>query len=135
MIETRERIKEVRTALGLTMEKFGEHLGVGKTAISLLESGKNNLTEQMAKSICREFNVDYLWLTTGEGDMFIELAPDEEIIKYSQDLLEDKDSAVASVIKDFIVMYYSKLDDTSKEVLNRIAADLLENQVSKKEKL
>ena len=32
-----ERIKEARKYLGLTLEKFGEKLGVGKTAISKLE--------------------------------------------------------------------------------------------------
>lgn len=28
------------------------------------------MTEQMAKAICREYNVNYLWLTEGKGDMF-----------------------------------------------------------------
>ena len=65
-----ERIREVRKALNLTLEKFGGKLGVGKTAISKLEKDENNLTEQMTKAICREFHVDYIWLTTGEGDMF-----------------------------------------------------------------
>lgn len=67
-----ERIRELRKALGLTLEKFGERLGVTKVAVSLIESGKNNVTDQMAKSICREFNVDPYWLETGEGEMFIE---------------------------------------------------------------
>lgn len=67
-----ERVKEIRKSLGLTLERFGEKLGVGKTAISKIEKGENNLTEQMTKSICREFGVDYMWLTTGEGEMFVE---------------------------------------------------------------
>ena len=67
-----ERIKDVRNSLGLTLEKFGEKLGVTKTAISRLEKGERSLTEQMTKSICREFSVDYMWLTTGEGEMFVE---------------------------------------------------------------
>lgn len=66
-----ERVKEVRKTLNLTLEKFGEKLGVGKTAISNIEKGNRNLTEQMTKSICREFNVDYIWLTTGLGEMFV----------------------------------------------------------------
>ena len=61
-----ERIKDVRNSLGLTLEKFGEKLGVTKTAISRIEKGERSLTEQMTKSICREFSVDYMWLTTGE---------------------------------------------------------------------
>lgn len=67
-----ERVKEIRKNLELTLEKFGDKLGVTKVAISNIENGNRNLTGQMAKSICREFNVDYRWLTTGEGKMFID---------------------------------------------------------------
>ncbi len=67
-----ERVKEVRKSLNLTLEKFGGKLGVGKTAISKIEKGENNLTEANVKAICREFNVDYIWLTTGEGEMFVD---------------------------------------------------------------
>lgn len=67
-----ERVKEIRKSLGLTLEKFGERVGVTKQTVSRIENGINNLTEQMIKSICREFSVDYIWLTTGEGEMFVE---------------------------------------------------------------
>ena len=67
-----ERVKEVRKTLGLTLEKFGERLGLKKNAISQIETGKNALTEQNVKAICREFGVDYMWLTTGEGEIFVE---------------------------------------------------------------
>jgi transcriptional regulator with XRE-family HTH domain len=43
-----------------------------KNSISQIENGKNALTEQVTKAICREFNVDYIWLTTGEGEMFLD---------------------------------------------------------------
>lgn len=59
-----ERIKAARKALGLTMEQFGKRVGLSKSAISLIESGKNGTTEQTVASICREFGV------TGEGEMF-----------------------------------------------------------------
>ena len=64
-----ERIRELRKELGLTMEKFG----VGKTAISKIENGERNLTDQMTLSICREFNVNGTWLRTGDGEMFEQL--------------------------------------------------------------
>lgn len=65
-----ERIRELRKILNLTMEKFGIRLGVGKTAISKLENGERNLTDQMFKAICREFNVREEWLRNGSGSMF-----------------------------------------------------------------
>jgi len=64
-----ERVNEVRKKSQLTMDQFGERLGVTKTAISYVVNGKRNLTEQMLKSICREFSVDEEWLRTGDGDM------------------------------------------------------------------
>lgn len=73
-----ERVREVRKTLNLTLDKFGERLGVGKTAISNIERGQRNLTEQMFKSICREFNVNENWLRTGEGEMFNTFSEDEQ---------------------------------------------------------
>ena len=67
-----ERVKEVRKTLNLTLEKFGERIGVTRGSMSNIENGNRSLTEQMTKSICREFGVDYMWLTTGEGEMFVE---------------------------------------------------------------
>ena len=65
-----ERIKEIRTTLGKTLEEFGEKLGVQKSSISKIERGDRALTDQMARSICREYNVSYDFLITGEGEMF-----------------------------------------------------------------
>jgi len=73
-----ERVKAIRKSakVNLTLEKFGERIGLKKSAVSLIESGKNALTDANIKSICREFNVDYMWLTTGEGEMFVETDDD-----------------------------------------------------------
>lgn len=66
------RLRELRKYLNLSQEEFGKRLGITGGGISKLEKGERNFTEQMIKSICREFNVDYHWLTTGEGEMFVE---------------------------------------------------------------
>lgn len=55
-----------------TLEKFGDRLGIKKAAVSKIEKGENSLTDANIKAICREFSVDYMWLTTGEGEMFVE---------------------------------------------------------------
>ena len=65
-----ERVREIRKSLNLTLEKFGEKLGVQKTAISKIEKDNVKLSDQMAKSICREYNVNYEYLVHGEGEMF-----------------------------------------------------------------
>lgn len=88
-----ERVKLLRNTLNLSQEKFGERLGMKKSSISTIEKGVNNLTDIVAKAICREFNVDYFWLTEGEGEMFIDI-PDtiiEEMkITYNLSDFEEK---------------------------------------------
>lgn len=65
-----ERIKQVRKSYSLTLEAFGERVGVTRAAISKIENGSRNVTDQMRRSVCREFGVNEEWLLTGEGEMF-----------------------------------------------------------------
>ena len=65
-----ERIKQVRKSKNLTLEAFGERVGVTKAAISKLENGTRNVTEQVRRAVCREFGVREEWLQNGEGEMY-----------------------------------------------------------------
>lgn len=64
-----ERVKKVRNESGLTLEAFGERLGVTAAAISRIENGKRALTDQAAKVIAQEFGISEEWLKTGTGPM------------------------------------------------------------------
>jgi transcriptional regulator with XRE-family HTH domain len=92
-----ERVKEVRKSLGLTLEKFGERIGVTRGSMSNIENGNRNLTEQMTKSICREFGVDYIWLTTGEGEMFVDT--DDDFIERIDRIMAGEDEARKNLFK------------------------------------
>lgn len=104
-----ERVKEVRKSLNLSMEKFGERLGVSKSAIANIESDYRNLTKQMAKSICREYNIDYFWLTEGTGNMFMQV-PDSLIEEVIQDYNLDKNDK-------YILESYLELSDDEKKTI------------------
>ena len=66
----KERIRELRKHLNMTMDEFGARIGLSKAAISLIESGRNGARDQTIFAICREFGVNEQWLRTGEGEMF-----------------------------------------------------------------
>lgn len=67
-----KRIHEVRSTLGLSMEKFGKQIGITKVSVHSIEKGINNPSEQTVMLICKAFDVDYAWLTEGVGDeMFV----------------------------------------------------------------
>ena len=122
-----ERIKDVRNSLGLTLEKFGEKLGVTKTAISRLEKGERSLTEQMTKSICREFGVDYMWLTTGEGEMFID--SDDDFIERIDRIMAGEDEARKNLFK-----FMLELSDEDIAALDRLMKKAIEFTQNNKEK-
>lgn len=79
------RIYKVRKHLNLSMEKFGKQIGVSKGSINNIEKGTTNPSSQTINSICREFNVDYVWLTDGIGDNMFVSIPDSKIDQLIED--------------------------------------------------
>lgn len=102
-----ERIKEIRKTLNLTLEKFGEKIGVTKTAISRIEKGERGCTEQMTKAVCREFNVDYIWLTTGDGEMFVE--NDDDVVEMIDRIMVGENEFHKNLFKTFARLDESEL--------------------------
>lgn len=114
-----ERVKELRKFLNLTMEKFGERLGVKKTTISRIESGVNGLTEQMLLAICREFGVNEEWLRTGTGEMFI-TTRSEYIEKISRRYNLDK-------LDEAIINTYMSLDTEKRKIIKEYISNIIKN--------
>lgn len=122
-----ERIREVRKALGLTLEKFGEKIGMKKNSVSQLENGKNSVTEQVVKAICREYNVDYMWLTTGDGEMFID--SDDDFIERIDRIMAGEDEARKNLFK-----FMLELSDEDIAALDRLMKKAIEFTQNNKEK-
>lgn len=118
-----ERVKEIRKTEVLTMESFGEKLGVGRTAISNIENGKRNVTDQMIKSICREFGYREEWLRDGIEPKQPPKLEEDELAEYIEDLLST-DNSTYTLIKS-ILKTYNKLDDKSKQVINNTIDELI----------
>lgn len=95
-----ERIEKLRNTLSLSQDKFGEALGVTRTAVCAWENGRRGISEQTIISICREFNVNRLWLVEGVGDMFTNLPEtilDELALQY--DLSDEEKKLVSDFCK------------------------------------
>lgn len=128
-----ERVREVRKFRKMSMEQFGERLGVQKSAISKIEKGDRGLTEQMLKAICREFNVNETWLRAGDGDMPQKLSEEEEIADLVSDVLENgKNNEFYGIILE-IIRTYNELSPGSQEVIKNFSKKLGENLSKKKE--
>lgn len=103
------RLKEIRNTLGLSQEEFGKRIHLSKPTISALENATRSISERVVNDICREFNVNSLWLEEGKGEMFS---------SYSEDLIE-------SVAEEYklneydveLVRAYLELDEDSRRAI------------------
>lgn len=94
-----DRISLLLNELGIKQYEFAERIGVTETAVSAWKNGRRNITEQTIKAICREFNVDYIWLTTGEGEMFSE--NDNQALEVIDRVLSGENDFAKRVFKAF----------------------------------
>lgn len=108
------RIKQVRQALNLSQEEFGNHLSIGKASVSKIELGTNRPSSQTIELICSKFNVNPEWLKDGaDVPMFLEVADDDEILIAR--IMAGEDEFRKSVFRAF-----SKMDEESWEMLRQV---------------
>lgn len=84
-----ERIKQIRQYFNISQEEFGRKIGVTRSAISYLESGRSNLTERMLFTICMTFDIRKEWIQTGQGEMFVTRTVSQELAEYMGKLLKE----------------------------------------------
>lgn len=113
-MEIYERIRKLRKEeLHLSQTEFGEKLGVSRSVIANIELNslaRPDQKESLYRLICKEFRVNYDWLVNGEGDMYLEDAPEDEFARAMVEI-DVKDPKARQAILD-----YWKLDDTDKQL-------------------
>lgn len=64
------QLRSIRKELKLTQEALARRLGIGKSALSMIETGKAALSKRNMNILAQEFNVNPEWIKEGKGDMF-----------------------------------------------------------------
>lgn len=120
-MDLNNRIKIMRSELNLKQEDFGKKINLTKFAISNYENGRTGIPDRVISDICREFNVNEMWLRTGEGEMFIN--NEISLMQWAGTVLGGSDE---SFKKRFVNML-SKLNEKDWETLEKIAILLDKN--------
>lgn len=114
------RIKELRKHLGLNQTEFGARIGVKQTTVAGYENGRAPL-DTVISSICREFDVNEVWLRTGEGDMLRARSRNDELAAFFGDLLKSEPD-----FRHRLVSVLSRLSVDEWELLEKKARELAE---------
>ena len=113
------RIFELRKTLDLNQTEFGRRIGVKQGSVAAYESGARTPIDAVITSICREFNVNEVWLRTGEGgykNIFVKTDPDDrynlslgkltssenQFIRNAVNYLAEADPEKIKIIEDFM---------------------------------
>ena len=79
MNEVNERLFLLRKTLQKSRRAFGEPLAYSDSMIKNLDECKTNPKPEFLALVCKIYNVNYAWLTTGEGEMFMPTSEEQEI--------------------------------------------------------
>ena len=74
----KDRIKQIREHFGLSQAHFAQRIHKSPGFISLVESGRSDVSEETIATICSVLPVNKEWLLTGEGEMTSQAAVDME---------------------------------------------------------
>ncbi len=105
-----ERLKYLRENLNLTTRAFGAAINMSGGAITNMEKGTRNITERTIRDICREYNINYDWLTNGIEPMFTDVTSDLDI---NDDVRQ-------------LAQQYSLLNDSDRELVKKMIDSLAE---------
>ena len=76
-----ERLKEIRQALKLSQQEFGDKLCVSKQYFSNLENDRNTLNNEKLVSLLVDFNVNLNYLLGGVGEIFLSKQKEDALLK------------------------------------------------------
>jgi transcriptional regulator with XRE-family HTH domain len=124
-----ERIKMIRQAQAdkslRSQESYGARIGITKSSISQIESGKNTPSEMTLIAICREFNINESWLRTGEGEMQNAPNRDEQVAAFVGRVLSGRPE---DDFKRRLIGALSRLDSDGWDALERVARSIFEEE-------
>lgn len=116
------RIKLVRDTLGINQSDFARQLGVSRNFVWQLETGNRQPSNRTLSDICRIFDVDPVWLRTGEGEPFRPKTRQDEIAEILGHAL-----AGSSTARDRLIRAFARLPDDAFPLLERYLDEMLAN--------
>lgn len=112
-----ERIRYIRKQYDLTQLEFGKRIGVKANTVTGYEKGTRNPTDVVIRAICREFDINEIWLRTGSDEMYVneidekrfyrnigklQWADDETIIRWVNAIAETNPDTLKEIEQFFI---------------------------------
>jgi transcriptional regulator with XRE-family HTH domain len=109
-----DRIKVIRTTLGISQREFSKRIFISQSFYGDIELGKQQVNDRIFHLVSTQFNVNKEWLKTGKGEMFVSPPPDvklERLIEIYNSLDEQ--------LQDYLLLQSDVLLKIQKEKIDK----------------
>ena len=117
----RDRLKELRTQLGLTQQEFADALNIKRNTVANYEAGRNSPIDAVQSLICKTYNVNPEWLRDGVGPMFQEGSRDTQIMEFVANAMRGE----TDNFKRRLLSVLSRLDETGWVMLEKYLREIV----------
>lgn len=119
-----DRIIKVRSESKESQKKFAARLGLSRNFINQVENKKKNVSDRTISDICKEFNVNEEWLTTGQGEMYNPIHKSKAIAELLTDVLKDDENS----FKKRLLIALAKLDENGWDSLESLLDEIYKGE-------
>ena len=115
MDTSNDRIKEIRTSLGLSQRQFSKRIYISQSFYGEIELGHQQVTDRIIHLVSTQFNINKEWIKTGNGEMFSSPPPDvklERLIEIYNNLDEQ--------LQDYLLLQSDVLLKIQKEKIDKV---------------
>ena len=124
MATINERIKALRSTLGIKQVDFANKINKTQAVFSKYESGAIAINDRTIADICREFNVNEQWLRAGEGPMFKQQDNlDNMLTADVAKLVRSSDEFTKKLIHNYLSLPQEARDEVKKFILKLAQED------------
>jgi transcriptional regulator with XRE-family HTH domain len=109
-----DRIKVIRTTLGISQREFSKRIFISQSFYGDIELGKQKVNDRIFHLVSTQFNVNKEWLKSGKGEMFVSPPPDvklERLIEIYNNLDEQ--------LQDYLLLQSDVLLKIQKEKIDK----------------
>lgn len=106
----KERIKALRKKLGLNQTEFGKETKTSLSAVQKWESGENVPSNATIEIIRARWNVNEVWLRTGEGEMFAHKSREAEFSAACGEILRNCPDEDTLAVLTRVISALAKVD-------------------------
>ncbi|MCI9078651.1 MAG: helix-turn-helix transcriptional regulator [Lachnospiraceae bacterium] len=121
-----DRFREIRNDYKLSQEEFGSRIGLSKSGISNIESGKRNVTDKHIKLLCSSFPINEEWLRNGTEPKSVK-TPSSVMEQLKKEF--NLDEFVCNLVYEYL-----KLEPKQREVVRNFLSNVIKEEPNFKKK-